>query len=86
MDVGNATHVLVDYYHKVIEENDERANVGVHFCGQHAFDDGRESCHICVADGATTETFDEATELDVEMLRTYPPGATDSDDCCSDHP
>lgn len=81
-----ATHVLVDYYHTPIEDDDERSDDGRYFCPHHAFADGRESCHICVSYEVRTKAYDEVAEKDVEMLRTYPEGTLDADDCCSDHP
>lgn len=81
-----ATHVLIDYHHRVIEEGDERGDDGRHFCRQHAFEDGREACPVCVAATSTSQLYDESAEEDVELLRTYPAGTLDGEGCCSDHP
>lgn len=66
-----ATHVLVDYHHRVL-------GGGTLFCSRHAFDGGREQCHLCGDYGIEHD--------DVEYLPTYPAGALDGAGCCSDHP
>lgn len=81
-----ATHVLVDYHHRIIEEGDALGADGRHFCHHHAFSDDREACPVCVAAKSTTQVYDDAAEQDVDLLRTYPPGTLDGEGCCSDHP
>lgn len=84
---AKATHVLVDYNHTLIDENDERAADGLYFCASHAFIDGREACPICIRYSDMTESvYDDEDDVEVDLLRTYPPGTLDSEGCCSDHP
>lgn len=68
---AQATHILVDYYHMVIGR-------GRKFCFDHAFDEGRERCPCC--DDYEVEHNGE------EFLPTYPSGALDEENCCSEHP
>jgi hypothetical protein len=66
-----ATHILVNYNHEII-------NGGEVYCELHAFDEGREVCSIC-------ENYDYKVEFDDEELRpTYE--ELDVDGCCSIHP
>ncbi|WP_417516129.1 hypothetical protein [Marinobacter sp.] len=72
-----AERVLVTYMHEIVGE-------GAFFCERHAFDDGRERCPYC--DDYGVEVEDEDSGEIVELLPTYPAGALDSEDSCSEHP
>ncbi len=66
-----ATHVLVSYNHDILGS-------GIFYCSQHAFSNGREQCPCC---------YDYWIEFDgKEYLPTYPSGALDGEECCSEHP
>ena len=81
------THVLVTYRHDPIHSDDPRALYGNFFCTRHAFNDGRECCHICERyPDQETKTEDPLTGDVVKLKRTYASGELDADDMCSDHP
>lgn len=71
-----ATHILVDYNHKIISNEEV-------YCKDHAFMDGREQCPCCNDYQITVE--DDSGEKFV-LLPTYPAGTLDSEGCCSEHP
>ncbi|MUL01113.1 hypothetical protein GNP89_02655 [Aliivibrio fischeri] len=73
---NEATHVLVDYYHNIV-------NYNAVFCRIHAFQDGRVECPCC--DDYDIE-YEGTDGKDHELLPTYSYGTLDSDGCCCDHP
>lgn len=71
-----ATHILVNYRHSIV-------GYGEVFCEQHAFIDDREQCPCCY-DYIIEFTPSEGDR--VNLLPTYPEGALDDEECCSEHP
>lgn len=72
---AKATHVLVNYRHEIVDENQT-------FCSEHAFDDGREECPCCYDYWIEVERDGQT----VMLLPTYPYGTLDQEGCCSEHP
>lgn len=72
----DATRVLVDYNHNVI--NPKRF-----FCEKHAADSGRELCPCC--NSYKIETEDEEFN-EVVLPPVYAAGELDEEGCCSEHP
>lgn len=72
---NDATHVLVTYYHEVVDD-------GIYYCPNHAFSEDQEMCPCC-----DTYGYDIYTDEGV-FLPTYQSGelTTDEDGCCSEHP
>ncbi|CUK14610.1 Uncharacterised protein [Achromobacter sp. 2789STDY5608615] len=77
---SSATHVLVDYQRTVCEPSQ-------YFCKKHAFEEGREECHICEDNShlSSIAVEDEDGEQR-DLLPTYRPGELDRDGMCSEHP
>ncbi|MBZ6385514.1 MULTISPECIES: hypothetical protein [Pantoea] len=73
---NEATRVLVDYMHNVIEPK-------VFLCETHASGSETELCPCC--NSYAIETLDEKFN-EIEMLPVYPVGALDDEGCCSEHP
>ena len=78
---NKATHILVDYHHNIILDNEGDARV---FCEDHAFVDGRLQCPCCY--DYEIRFNDESADIEIELLPTYAAGQLDGEGCCSEHP